>query len=85
MSGYAPLLYNTGKVLDTEVLTTFCKSCDSWKSRKGTTQYSEWEKSHIEECLVNHTGPSGKMEVVGMVSIFDRSLKLHDVKYVGYW
>lgn len=74
----------TGKVLDTEVLSNYCKSCDSWKARKGTIEYQEWEKSHAGECLINHSGSSGMMEVTGMVRIFKRSEKQHSLKYLGY-
>lgn len=74
----------SGKVLDIEVLSSYCKACDVWKSKKGTTEYNTWKKLHEDECLINHTGSAGKMEVVGMVRIFQRSEFLHNAKYVGY-
>lgn len=74
----------TGKVIDTEVLSTYCKACDSWKARKGTAEHKAWEKSHKDECLINHSGSSGMMEVVGMIRIFERSEMKHSLKYVGY-
>lgn len=74
----------SGKVLDMEVLSSYCKACDAWKIKKGTTEYNNWKKLHEDECLINHTGSAGKMEVVGMVRIFQRSEILHNAKYVGY-
>lgn len=74
----------TGKVIDIEVLSSFCKACDVWKSKKGTPEYAEWESNHEEECLKNHTGSAGKMELVGMVNIFKRSEAKRNVKYTGY-
>lgn len=74
----------SGKVIDTEVLSTFCKACDSWKTRKGTDEYKQWISLHENECLVNHTGSAGKMEVVGMCRIFERSVLKRHAKYVGY-
>ena len=74
----------SGKVIDTEVLSTFCKSCDSWKLKKGTNEYNEWKKSHEKECLMNHQGSSGKMELSGMVRIFKRSESSRNLKYTGY-
>lgn len=74
----------SGKVIDTEVLSSYCKACDTWKTRKGTVEYNDWQINHQSECLINHTGSAGKMEVVGMVRIFQRSEKKRNVKYVGY-
>lgn len=74
----------SGKVLDSEVLSSYCKGCDSWKTRKGTPQYDVWKAKHENQCLNNHTGSAGKMEMVGMVRIFERSEMTRNVKYVGY-
>lgn len=74
----------TGKVIDTEVLSSYCKSCDAWKSKRGSSEYSEWRKNHEKECLINHSGSAGKMEVVGMVRIFQRSEDKRNAKYTGY-
>ncbi|GFW96237.1 uncharacterized protein TNCV_572081 [Trichonephila clavipes] len=52
----------TGKVLDREVLSSYCKGCDSYKG----------------------VNSAGKMEVDGMLRIFNRSEKLHNLKYSNY-
>ena len=74
----------TGKIIDTEVLSSYCKSCDTWKGKSGTEQDKNWVKHHEKECHVNHTGSAGKMEVVGMKRIFERSKSLYDARYTSY-
>lgn len=74
----------TGKVIDTEVLSSFCKACDSWKPRRGTPEFDNWFAAHEKDCLLNHSGSAGKMELVGMTRMFHRSEVQHNVKYVGY-
>ncbi|GFT63808.1 uncharacterized protein TNCV_1713781 [Trichonephila clavipes] len=64
----------TGKVIDVEVLSSYCKGCDWWKSLKYGTAYQKWKKSHELYCVKNHSGSSNKMEVEGMKIIFRRSL-----------
>ncbi|GFT43743.1 uncharacterized protein TNCV_53741 [Trichonephila clavipes] len=34
----------TGKVIDVEILSSYCKGCDRWKSLKYGTAYQEWKK-----------------------------------------
>ncbi|GFX87165.1 uncharacterized protein TNCV_4077521 [Trichonephila clavipes] len=41
----------TGKVIDVEVLSSYCKGCDRWKSLKYGTAYQEWKKSHEPYCV----------------------------------
>ncbi|GFW90117.1 uncharacterized protein TNCV_1789391 [Trichonephila clavipes] len=74
----------TGKVIDVEVLSSYCKGCDRWKSLKYGTAYQEWKKIHEPYCVKNHSGSSNKMEVEGMKRIFKRSLLERNAKYVKY-
>ncbi|GFV21673.1 hypothetical protein TNCV_1834511 [Trichonephila clavipes] len=46
----------TGKCIDAEVMSSFCKGCDSWKRRKGSPAYKKWKILHVKECLKNHNG-----------------------------
>lgn len=58
--------FDTGKVLDLEVLTKYCSGC--------TIPKSESERaSHEPNCVKNYEGASGGMESVAAVSIFHRS------------
>ncbi|GFT36222.1 uncharacterized protein TNCV_4778501 [Trichonephila clavipes] len=74
----------TGKCIDAEVISSFCKGCDSWKRRKGSPAYKKWNNLHVKECLKNHNGSAGMMETVGMVRIFQSSLSHRSVRYTSY-
>ncbi|GFT14881.1 uncharacterized protein TNCV_3483371 [Trichonephila clavipes] len=74
----------TGKCIDAEVMSSFCKGCDSWKRRKGSPAYKKWKILHVKECLKNHNDSAGMMETVGMVRIFQRSLSHRSVRYTSY-
>lgn len=74
----------TGKVIDIEVLSSYCKGCELWKGRRCGTEYEAWKLSHEPHCVKNHSGSSGKMEVDGMKKIFQRSMSARNVKYVKY-
>ncbi|GFX90505.1 uncharacterized protein TNCV_4335091 [Trichonephila clavipes] len=76
----------TGKVLDREVLSSFsfCKECYSYKGVKFGIKYNKWQRAHKISCRKNYSGSSGKMEFDGMLRIFNRSEKLHNLKYSNY-
>ncbi|GFT87215.1 uncharacterized protein TNCV_3543791 [Trichonephila clavipes] len=82
---YCVIGAETGKVLDREVLSSFCKGCDSYKGVKFGIKYNKNGKErirfHVEK---NYSGSAGKMEVDGMLRIFNRSEKLHNLKYSNY-
>lgn len=72
----------TGKVLDIEVLSSYCKGCDQWKGTKSGKVYENWKLKHQPHCVKNHSGSSSKMEVDGMKRIFERSVSERNAKYV---
>ncbi|GFY26990.1 uncharacterized protein TNCV_931311 [Trichonephila clavipes] len=74
----------TGKCIDAEVMSSFCKGYDSWKRQKGSPAYKKWKILHVKECLKNHNGSAGMMKTVGMVRIFQRSLSHRSVRYTSY-
>lgn len=76
--------WHTGKVIDFIVKSKYCKSCEYWENHADTAEYQEWLQTHKESCQSNHEGSSGKMEVDGMIEMFQRSLELHNVKYSQY-
>ncbi|GFV51317.1 uncharacterized protein TNCV_3615151 [Trichonephila clavipes] len=71
----------TGKVLDREVLSSFCKGCNSYKGVQFGIKYNKWQRAHKISCRKNYSVSAGKMEVDGMLRIFNRSEKLHNLKY----
>ncbi|GFV41657.1 uncharacterized protein TNCV_3628081 [Trichonephila clavipes] len=63
---------DTGKILDIEVMTQYCRICS-----KGNSQSSK----HV---CSNYKGSAGNMEVVGAYRIFERS-NVRDVQYNEYY
>ncbi|GFX40149.1 uncharacterized protein TNCV_4317851 [Trichonephila clavipes] len=61
---------DTGKVIDVEVLSKHCICPNKTK--------------HLQNCKINFEGYSGKMEVAGALSIFQRSQSLYNVRYTKY-
>lgn len=76
--------WSTGKVIDILVKSKFCKACSLWNGKEETSEYEEWAENHKENCERNHEGSSGKMEVDAVVQMFQRSEKLHNLKYSHY-
>ncbi|GFY23884.1 uncharacterized protein TNCV_3536781 [Trichonephila clavipes] len=52
-----------GKVLDIEIMSSFCKVCDSFKGRKFGPKYSVFLAKHQPFCKTNHNGSAGQMKV----------------------
>jgi len=44
--------------------------------------YDNWKQKH--DCKINHTGSAGKMEPVGVIKMFKRSVKELNLKYLTY-
>ena len=76
--------WRTGKIVDVEVKSKYCKACEYWKSKSGTSVYNEWIETHADQCQANHEGSSRKMEVDAVIEMFKRSGSLHGLKYANY-
>ena len=72
------------KVLDVEVLSSFCLKCSVNKRKLSVAAFNLWYKGHAPECEINHTGSAGAMEPCGIKAIFDRSLSKRGLIYKGY-
>lgn len=72
------------KVLDTEVLTTYCQACASKSAQLSCADFEEWKTGHGASCVANHNGSSGAMEPKGALAIFRRSEEKHGLVYEGY-
>ncbi|KAM7295709.1 uncharacterized protein ISCGN_020982 [Ixodes scapularis] len=70
--------YDTGLILDAEVLSNLCHGCQTGP-KLGEERYSEWHQNH--ECQKNTDANSGRMEVDAALAIFGRSLEKHDLRY----
>ncbi|GFU90322.1 uncharacterized protein TNCV_4947041 [Trichonephila clavipes] len=62
---------DTGKILDLEIMTQYCKMCELNVKR--------------EHVCSNYKGSSGNMEAVGAFRIFERSLIKRDLQYTEYY
>ncbi|GFW71280.1 hypothetical protein TNCV_536981 [Trichonephila clavipes] len=52
----------TGKCIDAEVMSSFCKGCDSGNEERGHLLTKSEKILHVKECLKNHNGSAGMME-----------------------
>jgi len=83
--GFASLIgWFTGKVIDIVVKSKYCKECEHWERKKGTTEFEEWHNLHESHCNVNHSGSAGKMEPDAVVEMFLRSESTYNVRYAHY-
>lgn len=84
-NGVVTVLSNLGaneanKVIDTQVLTSFCHVCKQLGSDR--TKPSTIANDH--DCRANHEGAAGKMESDGALQIFQRSLTKHNLRCTEY-
>ncbi|GFS86432.1 uncharacterized protein TNCV_513111 [Trichonephila clavipes] len=61
---------DTGKVIDVDILSKYC-ACKNLPF-------------HEKDCKRNYVGSSGVMEIQGASKIFQRSLSLHNARYITY-
>ncbi len=76
----------TGKVLDTEVLTQFCRECSLHEQdNKKELAYEVWKTEHMPKCKANFSGSSGAMEPKGIENIFGRSAQSRNLLYTEFY
>ena len=75
----------TGKVIDYEIESRFCKNCQSHSSwDRGSENYREWKASHVENCSLTYAGSSNSMKTHGAVVMWCRSLEHHKLRYTTF-
>ena len=76
---------DTGEVLDYEVLSNFCKTCQYYDSKKDEDfeSYVKGMAAHMEagNCSINYEGSSNAMEMEGASIMWNRSLEKHNLRY----
>ena len=75
----------SGKILDVEVLSRYCKICQHKQETLEPYEFGEWYDTHQESCRANHDGTSPMMEVECAVRIFQRSIEKHSLRYMEYY
>ncbi|GFU71702.1 HTH_Tnp_Tc3_2 domain-containing protein [Trichonephila clavipes] len=73
----------TGKVLDIEVMSSYCPTCKRLQIMPRNFEYESSKANHI--CQYNFTGSSSKREIVGASPIFLRSEKNRRLQYTQYY
>ncbi|XP_062512318.1 uncharacterized protein LOC134188136 [Corticium candelabrum] len=74
----------SGKVVDIEIKSSYCRACALWEKKKGTPEYRQWEEKHGPKCHKNYSGSSGAMEVSAIADIFQRSVATRAARYTEY-
>ncbi|XP_015182595.1 PREDICTED: uncharacterized protein LOC107069635 isoform X2 [Polistes dominula] len=75
----------TGKIFNAMVMSSFCGACNKWgKKNTDPIEYEIWYESHVDECTINHSGSSSKMEISAITQMFSRSMEKYGVKYLTY-
>jgi hypothetical protein len=76
--------WDTGQVLDTEVLSKWCHDCSQKKDLDPTSEeFLDWWEGHQANCCANYTGASGNMEAEGALAIWRRSVTKHKLRYTS--
>ena len=77
----------SGKVIDTEVMSRFCKACSLKQYLKTSDNEAnlKWKKEHIDDCVANYSGSAPGMEQEGAKRIFGRSEENRGLKYTHFY
>ena len=86
MNGCATAIsIDTGKVVDAEVLTKFCKQCKRHEDDEDTPENIAWRADHQSKCKANFCGSAPAMEPEGALRIFKRSVTNNKLRYTEYF
>ena len=70
--------WDTGQVLDTEVLSKFCYLGHQKTNIDPTSgEFLDWWEGHQKDCRANYYGSSGAMETKGAARIWSSSVEKH--------
>ena len=77
----------SGKVLDTAILSKNCKGCTRMEPVRSSEpqSYEIWYAKHKPVCGLNHKGSSPAMETAGAEKIFSRSVTKHKLYYTSFY
>ena len=75
----AAILIDSGKVLDVEAMSRYCKACREKEIliSSNKEEYDRWYEIHKVDCTLNCVGSAGSMEVTGT----NRSLITRKMRY----
>ncbi len=74
--------WDTGQVLDIEVLSRYCRECAKKKNVDPTSpEFLDWWENHQADCDCNFSGLSGAMETEGALRMWRRSIHKYNLRY----
>ena len=78
------IAWETGQVLDFQIMTKRCMVCALKKTQLGEDceeEFAKWFEGHEDKCQMNHEGSSPAMEMAGAVQIWKRSVETRYLRY----
>lgn len=72
--------FDTGLVLDAQVISNYCKACEMGP-KPGNSTYLKWHRNHNWKCQKNFEGSSNAMEAEAAQIIFQRSVRKRSLVY----
>ena len=80
----AAISIDTGKILDIEAMSRYCKGCQKHeKDNRDSPDHLLWKANHI--CNANYIGSAPAMEPEGAQRIFKRSKEKHNLIYKYFY
>ena len=78
---------DTGKILDLEILTRYCRQCEIQNKllKDNIEALNAWKENHKGDCKLNHNGSAPAMEAAGAKIIFERSSVERAARYTEYY
>ena len=82
----ATVTVSTGKVVDIEIMSRNCKSCESHESMRisNPVDYDIWKNNHEKNCQLNYVVSAPSMEAAGAKHTFSRSEPNYGVRYTEF-
>ena len=87
---FVVMSWDTGRVLDTHILSKHCIRCTHKRKLLGLSdgvenseEFNAWFEWHKDECTLNHSGSSSAMEVGGALVLWKRSIEHLNLRYVN--
>lgn len=76
---------DTGEILDAEVISKVCETCQRSTLDKNSPEYALWLQQHKESgnCFCNFEGPSTGMETAAAKTLWSRSIAKHKMRYIA--
>ena len=77
---------DTGKIVDLEVLTRYCRQCDIQNKllKDNIEALNVWKEKHKGDCKLNHNGSAPAMKAALAKTIFERSAVERAARYTEY-